>query len=400
MSKTLKKFSNKRKKTQQRRKTRGRKPIRKKTIRHRRKTGGLRSASDSVDKSIKLIEKELMESTKKKIQTEKDIVNNKQYNNIISILIGLTKGGKRSCRTITKKDERCELDKIISYKKAEIIIMSVLEDFIKEDLREIEQYDYNENNRTSQRIFEEIIKRQDDGDVENINNLIQQLQSKQERNIPIKSSIVSKRLGLHFKAEEKYSAPNEIQSHVIVKYSEWGGLLLNKIRMYKYIRTDPEHYLASNDINPELGLERCILDAQEMLVLSNPNAELLSKQYKDFAFPFRSWLLNEENKSRTVESYKKKQRYIFIEAVEYYKDDVETSSDHKNLAQTAINNLNMDKEIEPLTINTMDEEIKELIDWEKENAGKKEIQISKEKFGKKHYQNVGWIPRINEVKKN
>ena len=104
MSKTLKKFSNKRKKTQQRRKTRGRKPIRKKTIRHRRKTGGLRSASDSVDKSIKLIEKELMESTKKKIQTEKDIVNNKQYNNIISILIGLTKGGKRSCRTITKKD--------------------------------------------------------------------------------------------------------------------------------------------------------------------------------------------------------------------------------------------------------------------------------------------------------
>lgn len=92
MGKTIRKFSKKRKQTQNKRKTKGRKPIRRKSVRHSRKRGG---NTENIDKDLipaYEILYEVERAAKALDDTEK----------VKEILIELSSDGKESCRSVNK----------------------------------------------------------------------------------------------------------------------------------------------------------------------------------------------------------------------------------------------------------------------------------------------------------
>ena len=92
MGKTIRKFSKKRKQTQNKRKTKGRKPIRRKSVRHSRKRGGNTETTYEDMKPAYDVQFEVERAAKALYDPEK----------VKDILIELSSDGKESCRSVNK----------------------------------------------------------------------------------------------------------------------------------------------------------------------------------------------------------------------------------------------------------------------------------------------------------
>lgn len=363
MGKTRKIFSKLNKKSHKRRKTKGKKYIHKKTIRYRKKTGGLDGAAENVEKKVKEIEKLI-------------IIGSSNYEEAIGLLINLTKSGKTSCRKsgyIFKKDEICELDKTNSYDKANYLF-----EFIK--------------NKEDENIINNWIKKFDS----RMNNeqLTELLERKKHRENTLKEQSFSEEtLGVYLdqkgkKIENIYE--NNLMNATIIMNSEWYGLFLNKVFMYKLLSENNNRYLEISNENPELGLERIVLDAQEQTD-KDPNP--LSSKYDEFSHPFRTWILQSgKGGVRSVESYKRRNRTSFKEVLEYFK---EKNPEFEESVNKVIEGLKMNLENEDLSEDNLNNEVKELLEWEKTP----EKEIYDKKFGKT-YNNHGWSKKLDELKKN
>jgi hypothetical protein len=172
--------------------------------------------------------------------------------------------------------------------------------------------------------------------------------------------------------------------------SEWYGLFLNKVLMYEFLTKDTDRYLEISNKNSELGLERIVLDAQEQTD-NDPNP--LSSKYDEFTHPLRTWILESgKGGQRTVESYKKRNRTMFKEVLEYFKEE---NPQFKESVNKVIERLKMDQEKENLSEDNLNNEIKELLEWEKTP----EKEIYDKKFGKT-YNNYDWRKKLNILKRN
>ena len=92
MGKTIRKFSKKRKQTQNKRKTKGRKPIRRKSVRHGRKRGG----------NTENIDKHLIPACEILYEVERAAKALYDPEKVKDILIELSSDGKESCRSVNK----------------------------------------------------------------------------------------------------------------------------------------------------------------------------------------------------------------------------------------------------------------------------------------------------------
>lgn len=363
MGKTRKIFS-KSKKSHKRRKTKGKKYIHKKTVRRGKKTGGLVGAAENVEKEVKEIEKLLI------------IGGSNNYEKAIELLIKLTKSGKTSCRKpgyILKKDEICELDKTNSYDKS-----NQLFEFIKSKIEEETINDW--------------IKKFDSR--MNMKQLTDLLDKKKHRENKLKEQSFDEGtldIVLDKQGKKQHDIPYEakLMNATIVLNSEWYGLFLNKELMYKLLSENNKRYLEISNENPELGLERIILDAQEQTG-EDPNP--LSSKYDEFSHPLRTWILESgKGGQRSVESYKRRNRTIFKEVLEYFKEE---NPHFEESVNNVIEGLKMDQEKENLSEDNLNNEIKELLEWEKTS----EKEIYDEKFGKT-YKNNDWRRKLNLLKK-
>jgi len=363
MGKTRKIFS-KSKKSHKRRKTKGKKYIHKKTVRRGKKTGGLVGAAENVEKEVKEIEKLLI------------IGGSNNYEKAIELLIKLTKSGKTSCRKpgyILKKDEICELDKTNSYDKANQLF-SFIEGKVEKD---------ETINGSIKKIDSRMNKEQ----------LTELLDEKKHRENKLKEkSFSEKTLGIYLNQKGKEIGEfyeNNLMNATIVLNSEWYGLFLNKVFMYKFLSENNKRYLEISNENPELGLERIVLDAQEQ---TGEDPIPLSSKYDEFSHPLRTWILESgKGGQRSVESYKRRNRTIFKEVLEYFKEE---NPHFEESVNNVIEGLKMDQEKENLSEDNLNNEIKELLEWEKTS----EKEIYDEKFGKT-YKNNDWRRKLNLLKK-
>ena len=299
MSKTLKKFSNKRKKTQQRRKTKGRKPIRKKTIRNRRKTGGLRSASEDVKKEVN----EIARLYYARPRTCENIVNVKNKLKL------LAESKKRSCRVfgvgvMDWKDTQCEKNKEIHYVMAKRIASMI--GLVKTS---------EKNQENVYKILEEKSTRLteiDDGErikkelnqiiqVENELHIIEIIELiKSNPNHYLKCSCKSRQIGLEC---SKNTSETKNTSEVVVE--------------------DEAKYKS------ELGLQRIVLDVLEKKYFDENNEPIhplnlvdlsQSDDYISSETPLKKYRESEGGGklTRTNESYLKSMRCSYIKAVEQY----------------------------------------------------------------------------------
>ena len=180
----------------------------------------------------------------------------------------------------------------------------------------------------------------------------------------------------------------KLMNATIIMNSEWYGLFLNKVFMYELLRENSKHYLEISKENPELGLERITLDAQEQ-TKADPNP--LSSKYTEFTYPFRTWILESgKGGERSVESYKKRNRTIFKEVLEYFKEE---NPDFEETVNKVIGGLKMDLEKEPMNETQFENEVKELLEWEKTP----EKEIYDEKFGKT-YNNNAWSKKLEDLR--
>ncbi len=372
MGKTQRIFSKKGKKTQVRRKTNGKKPIRRKSVRRGKKTGGLQGAAESIEGVVNEISKLIVKGSIIENPTEST-----EYKEAIGKLIYLTKSGKASCRLnkLWFGHKICELNKTNSYGKA-IILYNIIQQ-IKELKPVLEHWITDIDASMNIKLLEEALyNKTNRGEIKN-DTLIEHLKSNQK------------------KYYDDYDA-NLLEATAKPK-SEWENLLSIKIRMYQFIIKNPEHYLATIPENPELGLERVILDAQE----SKEEQELLSETFTFTKFPIRTFLLQYPRGLRSVESYKRRQRELYIEAIEYF---TEESKDEnlKNLANSARDEVIKKKEEEKeLTEEQFKKEVTELLSWEKTDEGKKEKTEFIRRFEK--IKSEDWkveIKRQEEASKN
>lgn len=143
MGKTIRKFSKKRKQTQNKRKTKGRKPIRRKSVRHSRKRGG----------NTENIDKHLIPACEILYEVERAAKALDNHEKVKDILIKLSSDGKGSCiRAYTNRvtrglyretyqysvtEKECELLKQKQYFKASILGQLIdLEENIMEEIKE------------------------------------------------------------------------------------------------------------------------------------------------------------------------------------------------------------------------------------------------------------------------
>ena len=363
MGKTRKFFRKINKKTYKRRKTKGKKNIHKKTIRYRKKTGGLVGAAENVEKEVKEIEKLI-------------IIGPSNYKRAIGLLINLTKPGKISCRKsghILKKNEICELDKTNSYDKANQLFTFIKSKVEEETINNwIKKFDSSMDNEQLTALLEDKKHRE--------NKLKQQGFDEETLDI------VLVKQGKTKLAQSPYET--KLMNATIIMNSEWYGLFLNKVFMYELLRENSKHYLEISKENPELGLERITLDAQEQ-TKADPNP--LSSKYTEFTYPFRTWILESgKGGERSVESYKKRNRTIFKEVLEYFKEE---NPDFEETVNKVIGGLKMDLEKEPMNETQFENEVKELLEWEKTP----EKEIYDEKFGKT-YNNNAWSKKLEDLR--
>jgi len=366
MAKTGKIFSKLNKRSHKRRKTKGKKYIHKKTVRRGKKIGGLIGAAENVEEEVKEIEKQII------------IGGSSNYEKAIGLLINLTKSGKRSCRKsryIFKKDEICELDKTNAYDKANQLFRFIegkieeetINDWIKkfdsrmdkEHLTELLDKKKHRENKLKQQSF-------DEGTLDTVLNKQGKTKLTQE-DIPYETKLINATIAIN---------------------SEWYGLFLNKVLMYKLLTEDTNRYLETPNENSELGLERIILDAQEQTEI-DPNP--LSSKYDEFTHPLRTWILESgKGGQRSVESYKKRNRTMFKEFLEYFKEE---NPQFEESVNKVIEELKMNLENEILSEDNLNNEIKELLVWEKTP----EKEIYDKKFGKT-YNNYDWRKKLNLLK--
>lgn len=368
MAKTRKIFSKINKKSHKGRKTKGKKYIHKKTVRRGKKIGGLIGAAENVEKEVKEIEKLLI------------ISGSSNYEKAIGLLINLTKSGKRSCRRsgfTIKKDEICELDKTNSYDKANQLFRFI-EGKVEEET--INSWVKKFDSRMNMDILTELLdKKKHRG-----NKLKQQSFDEETLDTVLdeqgKTNLTQKDIPYEVKLINATIAMN----------SEWYGLFLNKVLMYEFLTKDKNRYLEISNQNPELGLERIILDAQEQTD-NDPNP--LSSKYDEFTHPLRTWILESgKGGQRSVESYKKRNRTMFKEVLEYFKEE---NPQFEESVNNVIERLKMDQEKEILSNENLNNEIKELLEWEKTS----EKEIYDKKFGKT-YNNYDWKKKLNILKRN
>lgn len=358
MSKTVKKYGKHEKKRQYRRKS----------VRRSKKTGGLRNPSQVIETKVKEISKFVIKASLK------DDSEQEYYKKAIEKLVELTKSGKASCQLnrLLFNYEKCELDKLNSYDKALTLLLIIID-----TLSEVEI-----NN-----LMKEI-----DGSID-IQSLDAALSSKARRG----TNFNEKTLNEYLKSIDKSPSGNyeiDFMASTIVSNSEWHGLLLNKIRMYQFINENPEHYLATPVENPELGLERAILDAQE----TTPNIQIPSKEPYGFTkFPIRAFLLHTDKGDRTIEGYKRRQREIYIEVIEYFIEERD-NDEHYNLAIKAKNEVINKKNIEKaLNEEQLKYEVAELIKWEQKDGVESEEKTEyTKKFG--DYNSKAWNKEIERQK--
>lgn len=365
MEKTRKKFRKPNNNTYRRRKTKGKKYIHKKTVRRGKKIGGLVGASENIENEVKEIEKLLI------------IGDSNNYEKGIGLLINLTKSGKRSCRKsgyILKKNEICELDKTNSYDKANQLFEFIKSKVTKEEINIndwIKKFDSRMDNE----------------------QLTELLDKKKHRESKLKEQsfdevTLDKVLDKQGKKKQDISYDEKLMNATIVMNSEWYGLFLNKVFMYKLLSENSGRYLEILSENPELGLERIILDAQEQ-TSNDPNP--LSSKYTEFTYPFRTWILESgKGGERSVESYKKRNRTIFKEVLEYFKEE---KTDFEDRVNTVIRGLKMDLEKEPMNERQFENEVKELIEWGKTP----EKKIYDKKF-KNTYENNAWSKKLEDLR--
>lgn len=340
-----------------------------KTFRRGKKIGGLVGASENVEEKVKKIEKLIIIAS-----------NVNQYKEPIKLLIELTKPGKISCKLnkyrIFTKDEICELDKTNSYDKAYLLY-----DFIKKKMDE-KKIDINEwikefdSKMDATKLSIELKKKK-----ERLKESEKQGFSEQTLN----SYLIQKIKHIEIKnldyQEKLIYATSKINS-------EWNGLFLNKVHMYELLNKDPTYYLETTNENPELGLERIILDTQEQ---KEEDPGTLSKKYKFTKYPFRTWILESgTGGGRTIESYKKRNRTIFKEVLEYFKEE---NPNNKKLVDDFIKQLKMELEKEPITEDQFTKEVAEIIEWEKTEEKTKYNQLFNDK-----YNNTSWNIKLTELK--
>jgi len=285
MGKTLRKFSNKGKRTQQQRKTKGKKPIRRKTVRRGRKTGGLGSAAEYVKDQVNQISVLFY----KRPRTIKNIGDAKKILNDLS-------NPKRSCRIMLGfKDAKCEINKEIQYKKA-----SVLADKIIGSESDI----YNTLHHKSERVT---------GEDDYKEQMRQTIQSEKELQIiEILELIKSK--------PSHYLADSETSKNIGTKKC-----------IPEYV---PQHNIKLEDedkYKSELGLQRIVLDVLEKKYLDENGNTLdptrlidisQSAEYIDSKTPLKQYRESggSGKESRLNESYLASMRCVYTKAVdEYYK---------------------------------------------------------------------------------
>lgn len=360
MGKTRKIFS-KSKKSHRRREKKGKKYIRKKTVRRGKKTGGLVGAAENVEKEVKEIEKLII------------IGGSSNYEKAIGLLIKLTKSGKISCRKsgyILKKDEICELDKTNSYDKAYQLFGLIKNLHYKNIDGPIKKFDSRMNKE----------------------QLTELLDEKKHRENKLKEKSFSEEtLGIYLNQKGKEIGEfyeNNLMNATIVLNSEWYGLFLNKVYMYQFISNDTNRYLEISNENPELGLERIVLDAQEQ---TNDPPIPLSSKYDEFSHPLRTWILESgKGGQRSVESYKRRNRTSFKEVLEYFKEE---NPQFEESVNKTIEGLKMNLENKILSEDNLNNEIKELLEWEKTP----EKEIYDKNFGNT-YNNNDWRRKLDELK--
>ena len=363
MAKTRKIFSKLNKRSHKGRKTKGKKYIHKKTVRRGKKIGGLVGAAENVEKEVKKIEKLII------------IGGSSNYEKAIGLLINLTKSGKISCKKsgfTIKKDEICELDKTNSYDKAYQLFGLIKKLHYKNIDDPIKKFDSRMNKEQLTELLDEKKHRE--------NKLKEK--SFSEETLGIYLNQKGKKIG------ELYE--NNLMNATIILNSEWYGLFLNKVYMYQFISNNTNRYLISNE-NPELGLERIVLDVQEQTE-KDPNP--LSKKYDEFSHPLRTWILESgKGGQRSVESYKRRNRTSFKEVLEYFKEE---NPEFEESVDKVIEGLKMNLENETLSEDNLNNEIIELLEWEKKSPEK---EIYDKNFGNT-YNNNDWRRKLNKLKRN
>jgi hypothetical protein len=380
MAKTRKIFSKLNKRSHKRHKTKGKKYIHKKTVRRGKKIGGLIGAAENVEEEVKGIEKLLI------------IGGSSNYEKAIGLLINLTKSGKRSCRKsryILKKDEICELDKTNAYDKANQLFRFIEGKIEEETINDwIKKFDSRMNMVRLTELLDKKKHRENklkekSHDVETIVTVLKN-HGKKIAYHPLSK----KEQDDGMKPVPKYE--ENLMNATIIMNSEWYGLFLNKVLMYEFLTKDKNRYLEISNKNSELGLERIILDAQEQ---TDNDPDPLSSKYHEFTHPLRTWILESgKGGQRTVESYKKRNRTMFKEVLEYFKEE---NPQFKESVNKVIEGLKMNQEKEILSENNLNNEIKELLEWEKTP----EKEIYDEKFGKT-YNNHDWRKKLNKLKRD
>jgi hypothetical protein len=202
MGKTLRKFSRKGKKTQVRRKTKGKTPTRRKSVRIGRKTGGGRDAGKVIKTEVDGIARLFFTRPRDK----RNIIDAKTK------LIELSNDGKHSCRVIINKDELCELEKEKQYIKATRVADVLL------GSRKAEPDFYRKLLKKTERITK-----------------IDQAEDE---------STTHKKIGL--KTENIVQGEHE----------------LTVIEILELIKWKPDHYLEGNEKSSEIGKQRCSSEAK------------------------------------------------------------------------------------------------------------------------------------------
>ena len=367
MAKTRKIFSKLNNRSHKGRKTKGKKYIHKKTVRRGKKIGGLIGAAENVEKEVKEIEKRII------------IGGSNNYEEAIGLLINLTKSGKRSCRRsgfTIKKDEICELDKTNSYDKANQLFRFIEG---KEEEETINGWIKKFDSRMNMDILTELLDKKKHRE----NKLKQQSFDEETLDTALENQGKTKL------TQEDIPYETKLINATIGANSEWYGLFLNKVLMYEFLTKDTDRYLEISNENPELGLERIILDAQEQTD-KDPNP--LSSKYDEFTHPLRTWILESgKGGQRSVESYKKRNRTMFKEVLEYFQ---EKNPQFEESVDKVIERLKMNLENEILSKDNLNNEIKELLEWEKTP----EKEIYDKKFVT--YNNNDWKKKLNILKRN
>lgn len=265
MSKTIRKFSKQGKGTQYKRKTTGKKPIRRKTVRRGKKMGGLAEAAQNVEMEVNEIARLFFERPRSQ----------ENMNNAIAKLTILARGGKKSCSSsyinkmgskigLTKdhKDTNCELSKEKGYLKASMI---------SDKLGQGEQ------------------------------NFHKYIRNKADRGYAVNEKQI----------EQMKTADSELQA----------------LEIYELFKSDPNYYLTNGP--DELGLQRIILDVLETKYFDDTNKSIPPLELEDISRgfdikvnnPLEKWRKANGKGTRNDESYKGPMRDVYNEVKERYENN-------------------------------------------------------------------------------